>query len=201
MAVERALSVPPQYAFPIRFFSVWALVLALSRPYLTQRPSRPLVSAAIGAAVFLIWIAPDLLFGYRDTFLFNNAITGRAESSIQPELRRQAWFVILRTLSSAGLVPIVEELFWRGWLMRWLIDRDFLKAPLGRYDTQAFWIVAVLFASEHGPYWEVGLVAGVIYNWWMVRTRNLADCVVMHAVTNGMLCVYVILSGRWEYLF
>ncbi len=74
-------------------------------------------------------------------------------------------------------MPILEELFWRGWMMRWLIDSGFQKVPLGNYVPSAFWLVAVLFASEHGPYWEVGFVAGIIYNWWMVRTRNLADCI------------------------
>ena len=74
--------------------------------------------------------------------------------------------------------------------------------PLGKYVPSAFWIVAVLFASEHGPYWEVGLAAGIIYNWWMVRTRNLADCILAHAVTNGLLAVYVLVyrtSGNTGY--
>ena len=94
---------------------------------------------------------------------------------------------MLRSVSSAILVPILEELFWRGWMMRWLIDNDFLKVPLGKYVPSAFWIVAVLFASEHGPYWEVGLAAGIVYNWWIVRTRNLADCILAHGVTNAVL--------------
>jgi CAAX prenyl protease-like protein len=98
-----------------------------------------------------------------------------------------------------ALVPILEELFWRGWLMRWLIDTDFQKVPPGTYTPQAFWLVAVLFASEHGPYWEVGLVAGIVYNWWMVRSRSLADCIVAHAVTNGLLAVYVVSGGHWQY--
>ncbi len=97
------------------------------------------------------------------------------------------------------LVPIIEELFWRGWVMRWLIDRDFTKIPLGTYLPSAFWITAVLFASEHGPYWEVGLAAGVIYNWWMLRTRSLADCILAHAITNGALAVYVVTAGAWRY--
>jgi CAAX prenyl protease-like protein len=202
MAMERALSVRPQIAYPIRFSLVWVLVLLLSRPYLRQLPSRPAASIGIGAAVFVIWVGPDLLFDYRQSsFLFNNSITGSPASSIPVELRRQTWFVIIRTFSCTVLVPIVGELFWRSWLMRWLIDREFLKQPLGRYDTQAFWITAILFASEHGPYWDVGLVTGVIYNRWMVKTRNVSDCILMHSVTNGILCGYVILSGRWEFLF
>ena len=124
---------------------------------------------------------------------------GTASSSIGTGLKGSWWFLGIRILGSVALVPIVEELFWRGWLMRWLIDVDFEKVPLGKYVPGAFWIVAVLFASEHGPYWEVGLIAGVIYNWWIIRTRNLADCILAHAVTNGILAVWVLATGEWQY--
>jgi CAAX prenyl protease-like protein len=63
----------------------------------------------------------------------------------------------------------------------------------------AFWATAVLFATEHGPYWEVGLLAGVIYNWWMVQTRSLMDCMIAHAITNACLAIYVVAFGHWEY--
>jgi len=200
MAIEKSLSVPPQYAYPIRLGIVSAMVLIFSRNCLKQRPSQPLAAIGMGLAVFAIWIGPDLISDYRQSFLFNNSVTGRAVSSIPIELRRQIWFVLIRTCSLTVLVPIIEELFWRAWMMRWLIDHRFWTVPLGKYTPAAFWTVAVLFASEHGPYWDVGLIAGVMYNWWMVRTRNLGDCILVHAVTNGALLVYVLQTGRWEYL-
>ena len=83
--------------------------------------------------------------------------------------------------------------------MRWLINTDFDKVPLGKYSPLAFWITALLFASEHGPYWDVGLITGVIYNLWMIRTRSLADCILMHAATNGILSAYVMATGQWQY--
>ena len=66
-------------------------------------------------------------------------------------------------------------------------------------DRKAFWIVAVLFASEHGSYWDVGLATGIIYNWWAIRTKNLMDCVIAHAVTNACLGAYVIGWNQWQY--
>lgn len=83
--------------------------------------------------------------------------------------------------------------------MRWLIKNDFLSVPLGAYARDAFWITAALFGLEHGPYWEVGLLCGIAYNWWMVRTRSLGDCILTHAVTNGILSAYVISGGHWQY--
>lgn len=199
MAAEKALSIPTQIAYPVRFTLTWITLLWFSRQYISLRPSMPVASVGIGLLVFIVWVAPDVLFGYRHSILFENSLTGTAVSSIPPELRTVTWFIVLRTVSSALLVPIVEELFWRGWLMRWMINNNFLAVPLGRYQASAFWLTALLFASEHGPYWEVGLLAGVIYNWWIVRTRNLADCILAHGVTNGVLSAYVLMSGHWEY--
>jgi len=199
MAGENALLPHSQILYPIRLAIVLAVILLVSRPYLQLRPKNPLASIAIGVAVFLIWVAPDRLFGYRHFWLFDNAIVGSASTSIPRDMQASAWFLALRTLGSVALVPIIEELFWRGWLMRWLIDPDFEKVPLGTYAPVAFWVVAVLFASEHGPYWEVGLIAGIIYNWWMIRTKSLADCMLAHAVTNGILAAYVMASGQWQY--
>ena len=199
MAIERMLPLPAQWLYPIRFAIVLGLIVGVSWPYLKFRPSFPLASTVMGLGVFVIWVAPDVLFHYRDTWLFHNSITGSATSSLPPGLKNNAAFIALRCLSSFGLVPILEELFWRGWMMRWLIDKEFLKVPLGTYAPSAFWIVAVLFASEHGPYWEVGLVAGIAYNWWMIRTKNLADCMLAHSVTNAVLSAYVLLTDQWQY--
>jgi CAAX prenyl protease-like protein len=199
MAIERLIPLPPEWLYLVRFLVVAALIGAVSWPYLSFRPSAPMASIAIGVAVFVIWVAPDVLFGYRHHWLFQNSLTGAAASSLDPRLKTNVAFILLRCVSSAILVPILEELFWRGWMMRWLIDNDFLKVPLGKYLPSAFWITAVLFASEHGAYWEVGLAAGIAYNWWIVRTRNLADCILAHGVTNAVLAGYVLVTGQWQY--
>jgi len=199
MAAEHLLLPHSQMLYPIRLAIVLAVILLVSRPYLRFRPKNPVASVAVGVAVFLIWIAPDRLFGYRHFWLFDNAIVGSISTSIPTGPQASYGFLALRTLGSAAVVPIVEELFWRGWLMRWLINPDFEKVPLGTYAPAAFWIVAVLFASEHGPYWEVGLLAGIIYNWWMIRTKSLADCMLAHGVTNGILAAYVMGNGQWQY--
>ncbi len=192
-----ALPLPPQVLFSVRFVLVLAAILVFSRPYLSFKPSQTLASIGAGIAVFVIWIGPDLLFGpgYRHSWLF----FGGPSSSLSPASENNSFFLVVRVLSSVALVPVFEELFWRGWLMRWLINQDFLKVPLGAYQVGAFWLVAVLFASEHGPYWDVGLITGVIYNWWIVRTKNLADCILVHAVTNGALAAYVLAAGQWQY--
>jgi CAAX prenyl protease-like protein len=199
MAVERLIPLPPAWLYAIRFFVVLILIWVLSRPYLSLRASYPVASIGIGIAVFVVWVGPDVLFGYRHHWLFENLLIPPATSTLPPWLKGNLKFIVLRTISSTLLIPVVEELFWRGWMMRWLIAKDFMRVPLGQYAPSAFWIVALMFAFEHGPYWEVGLAAGIVYNWWLVHTKNLADCILAHAVTNGILSGYVLVTDQWQY--
>lgn len=180
---------------------VLALVCLVCWPReLSFRPLYWLPSIAIGAGVFIIWVAPDLLIpGYRGSMLFSNPVVGHLHSSLSPASLHSPWVLGWRTIRAVVIVPVVEELFWRAWLMRWLINTDFRRVPLGAYSPFAFWITAILFASEHGPYWDVGLITGVIYNLWMIRSKSVADCIVMHAVTNGILSIYVISTAQWQY--
>lgn len=199
MAIEQLFGLPLAIFYPLRCLVAAGLILWLSRPYFSLRPSRLIASTLVGAAVFLIWIGPDVLFHYRHFWLFENSLFGHVGSSVPPDLKASLSFRIVRSAGCTLLVPVIEELFWRGWMMRWLIDFHFTKVKLGAYTPAAFWIVAAIFASEHGPFWEVGLAAGILYNWWMVRTHNLGDCVVAHSVTNGLLSLYVLAADQWQY--
>lgn len=190
----------PRWEGPCRVFLL-GIVCAVCWPReLPLEPVQPLAAVAIGAAVFALWIAPDILFrGYREAALFSNPIVGHLHSSIQASILHDPWVLAWRTVRAVLIVPVVEELFWRAWLMRWLINKDFRKVPFGAYSPFAFWVTALLFASEHGSYWDVGLLAGIIYNWWMIRSKSVASCILMHAVTNGLLSAYVIATAQWQY--
>ncbi|MCC6586954.1 MAG: CAAX prenyl protease-related protein [Bryobacterales bacterium] len=188
------------WEFPLRVAILAAAVWFFSRDVLDLRATTWLGSIGVGVAVFLIWIGPDALIpGYRSHWIFQNSITGKVATSIDTALLTSPMVLVFRIIRAVILVPIIEELFWRGWLLRWLVKNDFQQVPTGAYTPSAVIITALLFASEHGPYWEVGLIAGLIYNWWVIRTRSLADCIVAHAVTNAALCGYVLATGKWEY--
>ena len=155
---------------------------------------------AVGVGVFLIWIAPDMLVAdWRTNALFQNSVTGSLTVSMPPEARHDVLVLVLRVARAALLVPVLEELFWRAWLPRFLDAKDFRTRPLGSYTTLSFVATAILFAAEHGPFWEVGLAAGVIYNWWMARTKSLGDLIVAHGITNLLLSLFVLGTERWEY--
>jgi len=190
----------PGLLYPIRVVVVGAMLAVFSRHLVSFRAGNWAGSFGIGVAVFVLWVAPDVLWpAYRSHWLFDNSLVGSAKSSVPNDVKHDLVFVALRIFSSVGLVPVLEELFWRGWLMRWLIRPDFEAVRLGTYTHYSFWVAAALFAAEHGSYWDVGLLAGIIYNWWMVRTGRLADCIVAHAVTNGLLAAYVLYAAHWQY--
>lgn len=192
--------VPAGIEYPLRCAVLVAVLVFVSRHVINLRVRHFAASLVIGIAVFLIWIGPDLLFpSYRAHWLFQNTIMGKLESSLSNAARLDPTTLFFRALMAIVLVPIAEELFWRSWLMRWLISPKFESVPLGAYSASSFWITALLFASEHGAYWDVGLLAGIAYNWWMLRTKSLGDCILAHAVTNGCLAGYVLAAGKWEY--
>jgi CAAX prenyl protease-like protein len=200
LALQPYAHLPTRVDLIARTILLSAALVFFSRHVVSFGLAKPLLTVALGILVFVIWIGPDVLMPhYREHWLFRNSLLGGFSVTVPEDLRRDPLSLALRSFRAIILVPIIEELFWRAWLMRWLIDARFEKVRLGAYAAGSFWITAVLFASEHGPFWDVGLIAGVLYNWWMVRTKSLGDCIVAHAITNACLCAYVIAGGHWQY--
>jgi len=95
-------------------------------------------------------------------------------------------------------VPVMEELFWRSYVMRRIDSRDFLaKDPRG-VSAAAFALSCALFASEHTQ-WLAGLLAGAAYGALYRRSRNLWIPIVSHTTTNGILAIWILATGNWQY--
>jgi CAAX prenyl protease-like protein len=192
----------PQPWESVAWVGVVAVTIALTSRQLVAglRLSSGVMSVLVGVGVFLLWVAPDALVpGWRESWVFQNSITGHVKISIAPAELSSPLVLWLRVVRAVVLVPILEELFWRGWLPRWIQDTKFERIPPGTFTAFAFIVTAVLFAAEHGPFWEVGLLAGLVYNWWMWRTKSLGDLVLAHAVTNACLAGYVVLTQQWQF--
>lgn len=201
LALAPSLGIPQPWESVFRVGVLTAVLLTLSRDIVfSLRVRHAIASIGLGLAVCALWVLPDQLVpGWRDHWLFQNQITGKVTNSIPVAELSDPLVMTLRVLRAAILVPIIEELFWRGWLPRWLVNNNWQQVPLGTFNMVAFVATAVLFASEHGPFWEVGLVCGLIYNWWMWKTRSLGDLVLVHAVTNAALSGFVLLTGQYAY--
>lgn len=199
LLVDKRLPIANPAKEIVRDLVLVAAIFGLSRRVLPRTAPHWLASTFLGLGVFVVWVAPDYIVpGWRQSPVFQNGITGRVTTSIPPA-DLTPLMLVLRSARAVLLVPILEELFWRGWLPRWVQDSRVDRVPMGQYTPVAFWATALLFAAEHGPFWEVGLLAGVIYNWWMRRTRSLGDLMVAHGVTNLALSLYVIATGQWGF--
>ncbi|QBE62534.1 CAAX prenyl protease-related protein [Pseudoduganella lutea] len=109
------------------------------------------------------------------------------------------WLLVaVRIAGAAVVVPLMEELFWRSFLMRWLEQRDFLRVYPAAVGMQSIAITVVLFGFEHNL-WLAGIVAGISYSWLYIRSGNLWAPVLAHAVTNGLLGAWVVVTSNWTY--
>jgi uncharacterized protein len=113
-----------------------------------------------------------------------------------------AWmyaFLAIRFVGLALLVPIIEEFFLRGFLMRFVSATDWEKVPFGAASTMAL-IVGTIFPLLTHPLSEAFavIVWFSLVTWLMLRTRNIWDCVIAHAITNLMLGIYVVSTGDWH---
>jgi CAAX prenyl protease-like protein len=107
-------------------------------------------------------------------------------------------FIALRLLGLVVLVPVIEELFWRSFLMRWVIDNDFLKVPIGKVTPIAAAVTSVLFALAH-PEWLPAALTGALWAWLLWSTKSLSACVISHATANLALGIYVIATHDWKF--
>src|SRR5450759_1957382 len=113
----------PEVHYPIRVVVVTGVLLLWSRPLIHFKPSRPVASIAIGLLVFLVWVSPDLLWpNYRAHWLFQNPLTGEAASSVAEHHMTAGAFLVWRMAGLVLLVPVIEEFFWRAWVMRYIMS-------------------------------------------------------------------------------
>lgn len=161
----------------------------------------PGIVAGIGG--FAVWIATAgltqraLLSG-----LLPESLLGGGRSQFDPFAAFEsplgrAIFLALRFGGLVVVVPLVEELFWRGFLARYLVDEDFNRVEYGTFTVWSFAIVTLAFSVVH-PELIAALIWGAGINLLLMATRNLWACIVMHAVTNALLGAYILSTGRWD---
>ena len=100
------------------------------------------------------------------------------------------------------VVSIIEEVFWRGFLMRYILDRDgnYWNQPFGKFSLRSYIIVTLLFMFIHAPSDYVGaFIYGSITYYVAVKTKSLFACIVMHAAANLLLGCYVLKTGNFGY--
>ncbi|HQR43705.1 MAG TPA: CAAX prenyl protease-related protein [Gemmatales bacterium] len=106
-------------------------------------------------------------------------------------------FVGIRLIGLVLLVPLLEELFWRGFLNRIIVDENWQSVPWGRMTAMSFVILTAAFVLVHTE-WTAALVWVVGMHWLYVKTKSLWACVVAHAASNAVLGYYILAYGQWQ---
>jgi CAAX prenyl protease-like protein len=185
-----------RWLYPVKAVAVALALAVLWRQYSELKswalPFRHLLlSLAAGLVVLVLWVNLDagwMLMGE----------VGKGYNPTDAAGQIDWLLVAFRIAGAALVVPVMEELFWRSFLQRWVQQPDFLSLDPAKIGVKALLIASALFAVEHVQ-WLAGLVAGLAYGWLYIRTRNLWAPIIAHAVTNGVLGGYVVATGRWSF--
>jgi membrane protease YdiL (CAAX protease family) len=205
--------------YPIVTLLVAAAIFYFWRRLPTLVPSSVIGSIIVGVVAIVLWTGLDpwamKIYQVLGNF-YNSAVSAVGLTSWRTVVQElhpaglnpftiypaaEAWVLFaFRVAGIAICVPIMEELFWRGFLMRWLIKEDFTAVPIGAYQPFSFWITTAFFAMVHGSEWPLAVVVGILYGAWFVRTKSLGNIMVAHGVTNLLLAFYCLGSGDWHFL-
>ena len=178
-----------EWLYPLRFLAC-AVALWFSWPELKKLDWRfSWVAPVAGGLVFAVWIIPSLFVLSPVTSL------GSSLAALSPAAR---WtWIAFRVAAAVVTVPIAEELAFRGYLARRLVDREFDSVPFSAVTLLSIGLSSVAFGLMHGQHWMVGIVAGLVFAGMMRWKGRLSDAIVAHATSNLLLAVWVLSRGDW----
>jgi CAAX prenyl protease-like protein len=188
------LSSPQYWIFPVQTLLCGVLVWRYWPQYGFARPRGMAFTAIIAVVVLLAWIAPQAFFGAKAR------LEGFDPHVFQSDPTLYWLNLSLRFVRLVIVVPFVEEIFWRGFLLRYLINEAFSDVPIGTFSWLSFGVVTVCVALAHNltDFWPA-LLCGAAYNLVAYRTKSLASCVAAHAITNLLLGGYIMRTGQWGF--
>lgn len=196
------------WAYAVRTVATASLLIGL-RPWRNYTAPAfrhfPLAFLA-GAAVFALWVLPEsewlraqapALADLYDRFGIIGSGPVQEISPYAPEAA--GWpLTAVHLIGTALVIAVAEEFFWRGFIYRWLLDRDFIKVSPGKLDWQMLLLSSLVFGFEHDR-WLAGFAAGVVYALVFVRTRDIWSACAAHITTNLLLGIYVLTTGAYAF--
>lgn len=148
------------------------------------------LASGVGVIVYLAWIRMEWSWAMQGQAPGYNPFQAGAVAGII--------LAVVRLFGAVVVVPVMEELFWRSFIIRYLVSPHFASVRLGTFTPLSCLVTIVLFGLEH-HLWLAGMMAGAFYNLVLYRTQRLWPCILAHAVTNLLLSVHVLLSAEWRW--
>ena len=189
-----------EWLYPLRFVTA-AIAIRYAWPEIRKLKWKFSWPAPLtGALIFAIWIAPSVWTTY--------FATGAPSSPIEPGPTEQGLFaltpaarfiwILFRIAAAVLTVPIAEELAFRGYLARRILDRNFETVPFTTLTLVSILVSSLAFGLMHGQHWIVGTIAGIAFALVLRWRGRIGDAVVAHATSNLLLAVWVLSRGDWS---
>jgi exosortase E/protease (VPEID-CTERM system) len=187
--IAHALSAGFELLYPLRLVAAIAALWVYRKSYATLDWNIGWRAPATGVAIAVVW------------FLFAHFLippSPRPDAlGVLPAPLRAAW-IAARVLAATVTVPIAEELAYRGYLLRRLVNADFQSVPFNAIRWPALAVCGTAFGIMHGAMWLPAMLAGLAYGAIAIKTGRIADAVIAHATTNGLLAAAVLLFDQWQ---
>lgn len=188
-AVSRAMSGGFEYSYPLRVIAGLALLTYYRRELAAIDWRFSWRGVAVGAAVFVMWILAA-------RYLASPSAMPDQLALLSPPAR--ALWVASRIAGAVLTVPIAEELAYRGYLIRRLMNSDFESVSYRAIRWPAWLAASVLFGCAHGDFWLPGTLAGLGFGLVVIRRSSLGEAVAAHATCNALIAVCVLAGGQWQ---
>jgi len=170
----------PAHGYPLQAAAMLGALLWMRRPLRAQiQLSLDPFAVTVGLAVGAVWVWFSAPAPSEDMPVV--ALSGGA-------------FVIwalIRTVGTTLLVPVIEEAFFRGYLLSRL-DTGTLTAKV-----VAIFVSTALFAALHGRF-ALAALAGLLFAAAMLRRGRLGDAVVAHVTANAYIAAVAWYTGQWS---
>ncbi|MGJ8678582.1 MAG: CAAX prenyl protease-related protein [Akkermansiaceae bacterium] len=200
---------PAQWQYPLQSLIVVTLLIFFRKNYELKWSRHVFLGAIMGVVGIGFWILPTQIYtwlgmeGETEGLLKYLGVMPRDEGFNPQDLAdhfggNQGVYwgaLVMRFFRAVVIVSLVEEIFWRGFLMRFLLDmdRDYWKVPFGKPAWISYLVVTAAFMFIHQPVDYLGaFIFGSLMYWLAVRTKSLMACVVMHGVANLLMGWYAI---------
>jgi exosortase E/protease (VPEID-CTERM system) len=181
-----------EWLYPLRVLAPAAVIWHYRKDYLAMpwqaKPS--LLAAGAGCAACALWIISALRLPHD---------AGPWMHLDQVSVSWRVAWLFFRAIGGVMIAPLVEELAFRGFLMRRIQATDFVSVDPGRCGWSAIAISSLAFGLMHGSRFVEGTAAGAVYGYTYSKTGKLGDAFLAHALTNLLLMAVVAGTGDWRY--
>jgi len=183
-------------------------MIAVLRPVIAEmRWAFSWEAVVVGVGIFAVWIGLSSDWATQAGLWPKLGLTSAPTEPVLPWNPNEqfgagsalAWlFITVRILGSTFVVPPLEEVFYRSFIYRYMVNPDFMRVPLNRFVPIPFIVTALVFGLAHNE-WLAGILCGAAYQWLVLRKNRLGDAMTAHAITNFLLGVWVVWKGAWNF--